>query len=338
MAHPTEPLAFISHGLLVVDGRQQIRYANAAMEAISGYRPQELQGEQPMAKLRLVLPLPARRMSGECGLRRKDGSIATVRWTVSPLKPGSGSAEEVIELRDVSEEAEMLRRLVERERLATAGQLAATLAHEVNNPLGVVANTLYLLQKSPQVRGRNRALVESAQGELQRATRVVKNTLALYRQADPQAAADANHAVASALELVQPRLQDKQIRVEQRLRARVAVAVPPGELRQMLANLIGNAADAAPVEGRLGLASRDDADDEGRGRVRLLVADNGPGISDADRRMIFRAFYTTKGERGTGLGLWVSAELARKNHCRLRLHSTTEAPSGTCFCLSCPAA
>jgi signal transduction histidine kinase len=137
----------------------------------------------------------------------------------------------------------------------------------------------------------------------------------------------------NALVLYQARLTASQIHVRKRYEDVLEVRAFPGELRQVFSNLIGNALDAMGPNGCLTLrvhTSRDWADIERRG-VRVTVSDNGTGISPIDRQRISEAFYTTKGEKGTGLGLWVSGGIVRKYGGVLRFRSRTGDRHGSLF-------
>lgn len=334
-----------SAGLLVLDGRQCIRYVNLALFTMTGFRRADLLGHSPQEVLQAGLEGGGRRASpmlaacraglaagGEARFRRRDGGRFPVRWSASPL-PDGGTA---LEVHDLSAVRQVSQAWLESERLAASGKLAATLAHEINNPLGTIGNALYYLQQSPALEARARVMTDTAAAELQRVVRIVHNILGIYRDRPRPAALDANQECESALALVREQWRAKRLHVHRRLLASQTVEMRSGELRQLLANLIGNAVEAAPAGGHLWVATRDSRVEE-RNAVRILIGDNGGGIAAAIRSQIFRPFFTTKGQRGTGLGLWVTAELARENQALLRYHTSTHPPTGTCFALTFPA-
>jgi PAS domain S-box-containing protein len=340
-----EQLGAQSAGLLVLDGRQGIQYVNLALLTMTGFRRADLLGHSPQevmlagregAERRAGPMLAACRAGhaagGEATFRRQDGGRFPARWSASPL-PDGGTA---LEVHDLSAVRQVSQAWLESERLAASGKLAASLAHEINNPLGAIGNALFYLQQSASLEASARVMTDTAVAELQRVVRIVRNILGIYRDRRLPVALDANQGCEDALELVREQWSAKRLHVHRRLLASQAVELRSGELRQLLANLIGNAVEAAPAGGHLWVATRDSRV-EGRNAVRLLIGDNGGGIAAAIRSQIFRPFFTTKGQRGTGLGLWVTAELARENQAPLRYHTSTRPPTGTCFALTFPA-
>ncbi|MGH9468549.1 MAG: ATP-binding protein [Terriglobales bacterium] len=354
LASRLDLLGHTSAALALVDAHQRVVYVNPALEAISGYTVRELMGQNLHNVLHQIrqsggtyqradCPIDCalrngHAASGEDLFRRKDGSYFAVRWQAQPLRkrepndvqnPGAG----VLELHDVSNERHLLDSLLTSEKLATAGRAAATIAHEINNPLGAIGNALYaigaLLEAQPPDRARLAGLVRTGRAELDRVCHIVQATLGLYRNEQAPVATDVNAVCLSALELMEERARGKHVQLRTRLRAQRRPVLQPGDLRQVLINLLGNAVDAAAGGGRVALASYD----AGTG-VRLLVGDNGAGIAGPVRARMFEPFLTTKGGKGTGLGLWVTAELVRAHGGRIRVKSCTSAPSGTCFAIT----
>lgn len=326
-----EGLGSAATGLLLLDDQLRVTYANPALHAIIAVAG--------LLERNPGLRAAARRRQGEADgeLRGEDGSAVAVHWRVSAI--GAGGA--LIEIRDTSRERRIRDYILASEKLAATGQMAAVLAHEINNPLGVVTNTCYVLRQSRHLSPQDQHLLQLASEELARVAHIVKSTLGLYREADSGAPTSATAAIESAIELMAPRLRKEEIEVARRRRAPVSVAMPASDLRQILANLLGNAADAiAAANGKprcVSVACYATAC-HGRPGARLIVCDTGSGIETAVRSEIFRPFFTTKATRGTGLGLWVSAELARQHGGELRVMSWTRAPAGTCFALCLPAA
>ncbi len=226
------------------------------------------------------------------------------------------------------------------EKLAATGRLAASIAHEINNPLEAVTNLLYLLDTHEPMDAAALSFVRSAQSELARVSEITQQTLRFHRQSTLPDSISVIDILASVIALYQSRLHAAHVGVTKRFRGEPEIFGYGGELRQVLANLIGNAVDAMPTGGTLVLSTR-----RGGGRdlcgmwcegVRVSVTDTGTGMSRATMEKIFEAFFTTKPITGTGLGLWVSQEIIRKHGATVRVKSWQGPTSGTSFMLFFP--
>jgi len=220
------------------------------------------------------------------------------------------------------------------EKLAAAGRLAASVAHEINNPLESVTNLLYILRNHQPMDASALGFIEMAQEELARVAQVTQQTLRFYRQSVSRARVDLNEVVDSVFALYQPRLLRANINVLRENRGDVSLVCFAGEMRQLLANLIANALDAMPGGGTLSIRIRRTAISSNG--LLLTVADTGHGMSAETARKVFEAFFTTKHATGTGLGLWVSEEIIRKHRGSVRLRSREGERSGTCFFMFFP--
>ena len=236
---------------------------------------------------------------------RKDGVRVPVMLTISPLRNREGQlvGASVI-ARDISAQQRSDEAVRRSEKLATAGRLAASIAHEINNPLEAVLNLLYLARNDP--RQADQYLIMAEQ-EVVRVARLAQQTLGFVRDATTPASMDAAHIMDEVLELYSRKLERKQIRITRSYRGSAQISGYSGEVRQLLTNLLVNAVDAMDTAGslqvRVHAAQRwSDAQDG----VRITLADNGSGIPPENLRQIFEPFYTTKKDAGTGLGLWVS--------------------------------
>ena len=228
--------------------------------------------------------------------------------------------------------------LRESEKLAAVGRLAGSIAHEINNPLEAVTNLLYLLHHDVQEPALKQ-LVATAQEELGRVSHIVTHTLRFHRQATKPTLTKISVLLESVLALYRGRIANGDIQVAMRLRGSQPLLCYEGEIRQVLANLIGNAIDASSRGGRLLLQERETVDwRTGRPGVAVTVADTGCGMSDETREKAFKAFYTTKGIGGTGLGLWISDEIVQKHHGRMlvRSRSGEAGRTGTVFMMFIP--
>ena len=245
-----------------------------------------------------------------------------------------------VDLTQQKQAEEVLRRT---EKLAATGRLAASIAHEINNPLEAITNCLYLLEQSA-LPADARGFLRMAQGELDRVSQITTQTLRFYRQSTRPVSTDIPELIESVLALYEARIRGNAIQVVRNFYEAPPIVALDGEIRQVLANIIGNAVDAliggvAPGTGagdpqprRLWLRVRACRSwHTGSQEVSILIADSGSGMSPATLSRIFEAFFSTKGITGTGLGLWVSREIIGKHNGRVQVRTRQRAPSGTVF-------
>jgi PAS domain S-box-containing protein len=270
--------------------------------------------------------------------RHKDGSEITVSMTVSPIRDVAGN---LIGASKVSRDITATRRAEESlrntDKLALVGRMAASIAHEINNPLESVTNLLYLIEQgtlSEEARG----YLTLAQHELTRVSHIASQTLGFFRNSRTSRSGPLSEIVDSALSLHLGRLSTSSVTVQKEYTRVSTFFFHQGELRQVLVNLIGNALDAMPSGGRLRVRIHRayDAVTDSFG-VRVVVADTGTGMTNATARKIFEPFYTTKGSSGTGLGLWVSSQIIQRHKGRISVRSS-QSPrhSGTVFSIYLP--
>ena len=243
----------------------------------------------------------------------------------------------VVEITDRLQAEEALRKT---EKLAAAGRLAASIAHEINNPLESVTNLLYLLGHHEPMDATALDYVNTAQSELARVSEITQQTLRFYRQSTLPSLTNLAEVLDSLLTLYRPRITSSHITITRKFRGEPQIFGFSGELRQLFANLVGNAVDAMPQGGRLILrlrrgTGRDSNSSCGPG-VRISITDTGIGMSEATLRRIFEAFFTTKQATGTGLGLWISEEIVTKHLGSMRVKSRQGANSGTIFMIFFP--
>jgi signal transduction histidine kinase len=228
--------------------------------------------------------------------------------------------------------------LLRSEKLAVTGRLAASIAHEINNPLEAVTNLLYLMRGNLSPEQRKQFLGEAEQ-ELARVAEITKQTLRFYREPSQPTATDVSAVLDSVLRLHGSRLRAAGVKVHSEILSETATVLStPGELRQILANIIGNATDAMRQGGCLRIRISNQRQLQCTDCcVRLTIADNGTGIPPDVLPTIFEPFVTTKGETGTGLGLWVTSEIVKKNGWKIRVRSSRNpAYRGTAFSLVIP--
>ena len=220
------------------------------------------------------------------------------------------------------------------EKLAVAGRLAASIAHEINNPLEAVTNLLFLMRSATSLESMQEYLA-LADHELQRVSEITRQTLRFYRQSSTVAPVELSTVLDSILKLYGRRLEANRIVVLREYEGDTQVMGVAGELRQVTANLVSNALDAMPTGGTLHIRIRParHANRNVTG-VRLLVADTGCGIPSGVRERILEPFVSTKQDTGTGLGLWVTSEIVRKHGGVIRYRSRVG--KGTVFSVFLP--
>jgi len=338
-------------GLLISDAKGRIIYANGAMDRIVGYSAAPLTdgSREDGVKLDAICPglyeTAARAFredavmtdAFESNCLTLTGETVEVLLGIALLNPGAPIEDRqmaafVADLTLQKKSEEILRRT---EKLAVAGRLAASIAHEINNPLEAVTNCLYLLGQV-DLSEEGRSYLDLAQGELDRVSQITMQTLRFYRQSTRAVKTDVHDLIGTVLALLEQRMVRHGVEVERRFRETSAVVMRDGEIRQVIANLVGNAIDAMGPGGRLMLRTTKSRDwKSGRPGIRITVADNGTGMDEETRARIFEPFFSTKGITGTGLGLWVSREIVEKHQGLLQVKSRFGV--GTAFELFLPA-
>ena len=214
------------------------------------------------------------------------------------------------------------------EQLAAAGRLAASIAHEINNPLEAVTNLLFLAKTDEGLSTGSKDLLEIADKELQRLSHITARSLKFYRQRTAPAEIALEEVLDSVVYFHDPVIRVRGIQIDRRFRPSPPVLCQPGEIQQVFTNLISNALDALPDKGRLILEVHP-ATQRAASGVAVTIADNGSGIDKHMVQRLFHPFVTTKGEAGTGLGLWVSKGILDKHHATVAVR--TRPGSGTVF-------
>ena len=232
------------------------------------------------------------------------------------------------------------------EKLAATGRLAASIAHEINNPLEAITNLLFLLNNFCELQDPALNYVVMAQHEARRISEITQQTLRFYRQSTLPGRANMSELLDSVLSLYQGRLNTLNIKVEKDYDPGMDLFCFAGEIRQVFANLVGNAIDATSAGGRLAIRVRRSSNwkDPRQKGVRFAVADTGSGMDSDVAERVFEAFFTTKEVTGTGLGLWVSHEIIMKHKGLVRVRTRTASSelegqartSGTVFMLFFP--
>jgi signal transduction histidine kinase len=223
------------------------------------------------------------------------------------------------------------------ERLASVGRLAATIAHEINNPLEAVTNFIYLARQSPDLPENVQEYLRIADHELGRVAHVAQQTLGFYRDTTFPVEVSVPKVVDDVFTIFGSKLRYKNITLETRISPDLKISALQGQFKQVLLNLAANAIDASRQNGHIVVAAHlFNQLHEGRKTLMLTLADNGTGIAKADRGKIFEPFFTTKKDVGTGLGLWITRDLLEKKGGHIRFRSRTGKHSGTAMTIFLP--
>jgi signal transduction histidine kinase len=233
---------------------------------------------------------------------------------------------------DVTESRMAEEALRRTEKLAAAGRLAATVAHEVNNPLEALTNLVYLAQHTDGLPADAAKFLHTAEGEISRISHIVRQTLGFYRESVHPRPTDLGVVVSEVLDLYRSRANSRSIALSHESAHGVVATVNGGEIKQVIANLMSNAIDATPAGGSIHATVVREGD-----AVVIQVKDSGTGISKANLARLFEPFFTTKSDVGTGLGLWVSKGIIEKHGGSLTVASETESEhSGTIMSVTLP--
>lgn len=345
-------LASIGDAVIATDDRGCVMFMNAIAEQLTGV---------PLARgrglfIKTVFPIYNERTGAEAEnpvmkvmehgritglanhtiLKRPDGKEIPIEDSAAPIY---GDAKKllgvVMVFRDATADRKAQAVLRKAEKLAAAGRLAATVAHEINNPLEAVNNLVFLTRSLPDLPESARQYLELMEQQLNRVAHTTRQTLGFYRESSDAAPVKLADVVQSVVKLYENKLKSKNITVEVDTGVVGPIRGLFGELQQVIANLVSNAADAVEPGGKINIAVRP-AEVEHEQGVIVSVADDGRGVPPENRDEIFEPFFTTKKDVGTGLGLWVSREIAVRHGGTLTLASSGDGRSGAVFTLFLP--
>jgi PAS domain S-box-containing protein len=348
-------LRSIGDAVVATDAVGNIQFMNDVAERLTGWSLPEASGKHLSAVFnimqeatRLVPESPVAKvlrsgkvvaLANHTVLIHRDGTEVPIEDSAAPIRDSSGRIEGVVLVfHDVVEQRKAEKALRISDRLATTGKLAATIAHEIHNPLDAVSNLLYLITQGTQENS-TRQYASAASSELVRITQMTQRMLAFQREAAAPVPVKIRDIIESVADLYERKIKSANIELKQEIDFNDSILALPGELRQIIANLVGNAIEAvASRRGTITLRAYPSRDwRQQRPGLRVVVADNGPGIPAEVRARIFEPFFTTKGESGTGLGLWIASEILRKYAGTLHVRTSTRPhSSGACFSIFLP--
>jgi len=269
---------------------------------------------------------------------KKNGELVDVSVTISPVRDKSGTivgASKI--LRDISGRKRVEASLLQAEKIAATGRMAATIAHEVNNPLEAVMNLIYLAQTNAGSSEEVKGYLRAAESEVVRVSHIAKQTLGYYRENASAMSVSLADLVSDAIRIYEPRCKAARIQLHSDLTPRRRVLVRKGEIMQVISNLLANSIYAMPSGGTLSLSLQDTDSPAGPG-VILTVEDSGTGIPAEQLPRIFEAFYTTRNTIGTGIGLFIAKQFIEGHGGQITAASSTDPAShGTRMSLFLPA-
>lgn len=349
-------LKSLGEGVVSTDGDGRVSFINPVAQRLTGWNYVDSQGRpfrevvklgDERTQLEVEDPVEAVRRAqqvvsypGGLVLTSREGKEYPIELTGAPILNNLGQIAGVsVVFRDTTQRRQTEQTLRTSERLTLAGRLSATIAHEIRNPLDTVTNLVYLLQHEEKTNPAARQYLDMASEELTRIAQITSQLLTFHRESRTPIPVSLNEVLDSVLVLFSPQIKRNHIQVERRFEASRSVRGFPGELRQVFSNLVGNAIEAISKGGELVLHTRESslATDPARKGIRITVLDNGTGIPRGVRKNLFAPFYTTKGEKGTGLGLWISRGIIEKHEGTIHLASTNRnGRSGTAFSVFLP--
>lgn len=322
-------LTSIGDAVIAADPRGVVTFLNPAAEQLTGCTVSGAKGrpiteifpifnehthepvENPVEKVMVQGKVVG--LANHTVLRHRNGTLTPIEDSAAPIRDDRERLIGVVLVfRDATEDREAQEIIRKAEKLAAASRLAATVAHEINNPLEAVGNLVYLARLVPGIPMAAVEYLTFAEEQLERVSHIAKQTLAFYRESRKWETVDMAQLVESALKLYSNKLNTRQITVEKNYGECPLLLGSPGELKQVIANLISNATDAVGARGRirLGVLSGSSSATEA---VIFRIEDDGPGIAAENLTRIFEPFFTTKEDVGTGLGLWVAKEIVERH-------------------------
>ncbi|WP_260738930.1 ATP-binding protein [Tunturiibacter lichenicola] len=342
----------IGDGVITCDAEGLVRLMNPVARELTGWSQTEADGrpleevfrivnettrepmETPVAKVKR-LDKTVSMANHHAILLRKDGTEMDISDSAAPIHDKKGETTGIVLVfRDITMERKTQEALMANEKLAVAGRLAATIAHEIHNPLDSVSNLLYLMRNGAS-QEESSHFMDMAEQELARVTQISRAMLGLYRESKAPVVVDLKEMLEEILLLMERRLSDLGVTVSTEMPKPIEVAAFPAELRQVFTNLVTNAAEAAGPGGAVKVsvsprcAGIDAIGQKQQPGATVTIADNGPGIPEDVQPHLFQPFFTTKGEHGTGLGLWVSRGIVNKHGGAIALTSKTGPSHGT---------
>lgn len=269
--------------------------------------------------------------------RKRNGETFEVSVTISPIRDESGKIIGASKIaRDISNRKSMERQLVQSEKLAATGRMAATIAHEINNPLESLVNLIFLARSNSGPESEAHTYLLTAEAELERLSHIARQTLGFYRDTGSPAAVHLHQLMENVLSLYAAKLTNAGITIERQYRDERTILLRKGEMLQIFSNIVTNAIDAMRSGGILSVLIEEITGDAGAG-IQTVIRDTGTGIQPEHLSKVFEPFFSTKGDVGTGIGLWMTKRLVEARGGEIAVTSPSEpGKSGTMVTMFIP--
>lgn len=332
-------LKSIGDAVIATDTEGSIKFLNGIAEELTGWRSEEAAGRPVSEVFRIFneetgqpCPQPVRRvletgltsgLANHTVLRCRDGREMPINDSAAPIVDEHGQVSGVVLVfRDDTERRKSEAALVRAEKFAATGRMAATLAHEINNPLEAAMNLLYLARNAEGVTPDLEGYLQAAHSQLEFAAHASRRTLTIYRAEISPSPAKLEDVLEDVISYYEGRLRSRNIDVAREYSLNHSIVTHASDMRQAFTNLISNAFDACSPGDTITLRTSRASDRDGE-RAVVTVEDTGPGVSEQDRERLFEPFFTTKPAVGTGLGLWVTRQIVEQNGGRVELSTET---------------
>ena len=324
-----------------------VRTWNKAAERIFGYKAEEIIGQSILRVIpehlqfeenEILRKLRAgeRIEHYETKRKRKNGELFDASVTVSPIMNEAGIVIGASKIaRDISEKKRLEKLLVQSEKLAATGRMAAAIAHEINNPLESLMNVVFLARQNTTPESKVHKLLITAEQELERVSHIARQTLGYYKDTGAPTEVHIHELLENVLMVYNSKMLSADIAVECRFNDMQKLLVSKGELLQVFSNIIANAIDAMRHGGVLSISTRNVLG--ATSGIEISIRDTGSGIAQEHLEHVFEPFFTTKGDLGTGIGLWVAKQLVERRGGQIAIvSSSTPGSSGTTVTLFIP--